>query len=208
MDSFNEPPSSRSRQELSLSLEDVSKQIEALKGEYAAKGIELSGRIIHVTHYLPLTVHLLPSKNGVLSPPLTPPVKASDVTLSPTEEDKPLPKIVEPAAGSEGDGPRWTIGPRWGHSAMFSGIESLSNTHEQIIVGWTGDIERGFAASASSPGEKVKIPLSSVSDEDRETLTAAIESHKSEDGPSKYVPVWLDDLVAHGHYDGYCKTSE
>ena len=68
--------------------EEAEEQIEALKGEYAAKGIELSGRIIHVTHYLPLTVHLLPSKNGVLSPPLTPPVKASDVVLSPTEEEK------------------------------------------------------------------------------------------------------------------------
>ncbi|KAL5522620.1 hypothetical protein ACEPAG_8637 [Sanghuangporus baumii] len=203
MDSFNEPPSSRSRQEFSLSLEDVNKQITALKNEYAAKGIELSGRIIHVTHYLPLTVHLLPSKNGVLSPPLTPPVKPADVALSPTEEEKPLPKIVESAVGSEADGSRWTIGPRWGHSAMISGIESLSNVHEQIIVGWTGDIERGSA----STGEKVKIPLSSVSDEDRATLTAAIESHKSEDGPSKYVPIWLDDLVAHGHYDGYCKTT-
>ena len=30
---------------------------------------------------------------------------------------------------------------RQGHTAMISGIRSLSATHEQIIIGWTGDIE-------------------------------------------------------------------
>ena len=36
---------------------------------------------------------------------------------------------------------------------------------------------------------------------------------KEEEDPTaekgiKYVPVWLDNNVAHGHYEGYCKTSE
>ncbi|EJC97623.1 trehalose-6-phosphate phosphatase [Fomitiporia mediterranea MF3/22] len=173
------------RADLALSLEDVNKQVEALKQEYATKGISLTGRIIHVTHYLPLTASLAPNKNGVLSPPLTPPVKPSDVA-------------------SESDVlPRWIIGPRWGHSAMFSGIQSLSNAHDQVIIGWIGDLERGSA----STGEKVKIPTSAVSDADRAALTEAIERHKSEDGPTRYIPVWLEDNIAHGHYDGYCKTT-
>ncbi|RDB27027.1 Alpha,alpha-trehalose-phosphate synthase [UDP-forming] A [Hypsizygus marmoreus] len=36
--------------------------------------------------------------------------------------------------------PAWTLAPRYGHAAMISGIESLSSTHEQLIIGWTGDI--------------------------------------------------------------------
>lgn len=212
MDSFANPQHSRARPDLALSLDEVNQQILSLKQEYATKGIELTGRIIHATHYLPTTISLAPSKSGVLSPPLTPPVKPSDVAVSPLEDVSPAsafappPKTVEPAAGSatESKSSRWIIGTRWGHSAMYSGIQSLSNAHEQVIVGWTGDLERGSA----STGEKVKIPLASVSEDDRKTLTAAIEAHKIEEGPTKYVPVWLEDDVAHGHYDGYCKTSK
>ena len=210
MDSFSKEQVSKARADLAVTLDEVKQEIVALKEEYASKGIELSGRIIHVTHYIPITVSLAPSKTGVLSPPLTPPVKPTDVALSPTEEEEPsaiAQKVVEsvPAADTQSDSntPRWILGTRWGHSAMFSGIQSLSNANEQLIVGWTGDLERGSA----STGEKVKVPLSSVSDDDRKALTAAIEAHKTEDGPTKYVPVWLDDKIAHGHYDGYCKTS-
>jgi trehalose 6-phosphate synthase/phosphatase len=113
---------------------------------------------------------------------------------------------------------------------MISGIRSLSATHEQFIIGWTGDIEspntnsgmwRGpliaFAPltrllHTSAAGEKIKIPSTTLSEEDRTALEEEIAHFKSEDDDSKttttYVPLLLDDKVAHGHYDGYCKQSE
>jgi trehalose 6-phosphate synthase/phosphatase len=91
---------------------------------------------------------------------------------------------------------------------MISGIRSLSATHEQFIIGWTGDIE---SPNTNSAGEKIKIPSTTLSEEDRTALEEEIAHFKSEDDDAKtttaYVPLWLDDKVAHGHYDGYCKQT-
>lgn len=88
---------------------------------------------------------------------------------------------------------------------MISGIRSLSATHEQVIIGWTGDI------SSPTPGEK--IASNTVSAEDKAALEIALNVHQpkesdpDDDKKTTYVPVWLDDKVAHGHYDGYSKQS-
>ena len=55
----------------------------------------------------------------------------------------------EPSRPTECCAPVWFLSPRYGHSAMTSGIRSLSQTHEQLIVGWTGD--------TMSLGEKVPV---------------------------------------------------
>jgi trehalose 6-phosphate synthase/phosphatase len=59
-------------------------------------------------------------------------------------------------------------------------------------------------------GEKLKIPSTTLSDDDKTALGEEIGNFKyeDEDSKTKYVPVLLDDKVAHGHYDGYCKQSE
>lgn len=61
-------------------------------------------------------------------------------------------------------------------------------------------------------GEKIKVPSTVLSDEDKAALEEEIANFKSEDEDAKttttYVPLLLDDKVAHGHYDGYCKQSE
>ena len=61
-------------------------------------------------------------------------------------------------------------------------------------------------------GEKIKVPSTALSDEDKAALEEEIANFKSEDEDAKttttYVPLLLDDKVAHGHYDGYCKQSE
>jgi trehalose 6-phosphate synthase/phosphatase len=88
---------------------------------------------------------------------------------------------------------------------MVSGIRSLSATHEQLIIGWTGDIETGI------PGERV--PTNSISQQDKDSLEVALatytprEADPDDDKKTHYVPLWQDDKVAHGHYDGYCKTT-
>ena len=105
---------------------------------------------------------------------------------------------------------------------MVSGIDSLAATHEQLLVGWTGDIESASQAvpplaaqNVSGPSDQPvnKVPSASLTDADKKELEEALESYRSrdevEDGKKiHYVPVFLDDKDAHGHYDGYCKTSE
>lgn len=196
MDSFNEP---YTRAGDDISVAEVRAQVAKLEEQHRANGIELSGRIIHVCHSLPV-IAALNTRAGVLSPPATPPNKVSEVPASPTGVD--APDLTEPAPK---DSAVWTLTPRYGHSAMISGIRSLSATHDQIIVGWTGDIV--------SPTHTDKVSPASVSEADRAALDEALttytpkESDPDDDKKTTYVPVWMDDQVAHGHYDGYCKQS-
>lgn len=108
---------------------------------------------------------------------------------------------------------------------MISGIRSLSATHDQLIVGWTGDIVSlpsvgapSAEANGGNTGEgEHRIPSHLVGRADREALEAELVGY-DEDGQGQgiegnkgkleYVPVWLEDKVAHGHYEGYCKTSK
>ncbi|KAJ3714993.1 glycosyltransferase family 20-domain-containing protein [Lentinula raphanica] len=101
---------------------------------------------------------------------------------------------------------KWKLGPRYGHAAMISGIRSLSATHEQIIVGWTGDIE-------GTEGEKKEV--GELTEEDKIQLDALLSKGGEEDDVhdahneghhhTGYVAVWMPSPVAHGYYDGYCK---
>lgn len=232
MDSFSEP---QRRQEYSLA--EVRDQVRRLEEEHRAKGIELSGRIIHVSHYLPFSAALKAASSststngvqpGIPSPPQTPPAKATDIPPSPSSEVPPSQQQVK--ASDE----RWNVSVRYGHSAMVSGTTSLSATHEQLFVGWTGDIHgapsspqvNGSGAATPAPqSELAKVPTKDISDADKEAFERIVNArgaklllkedaipHIEEDGePLKaveYVPVWLDDKQAHGHYDGYCKQSE
>lgn len=206
MDSFSEP-----RKITEYSLEDVQSQVSKLEADHRAKGIPLSGRIIHVAHYLPVTCalssqisngvngHSNGSQPSIPSPPQTPPAKASDIPPSPTQEGPAAPKS------------KWQLSSRYGHSAMVSGVTSLTATHEQVLIGWTGDVQ----SLTRSENESSKVPSDSISQEDRADLENLLSSGKhllKEDFPEgksmTYVPVWLDDKQAHGHYDGYCKQSE
>ncbi|KAH8082822.1 trehalose 6-phosphate phosphatase [Cristinia sonorae] len=210
MDSFAEP--NKPAPGTAASLADVRDSVQRLETEHRAKGIQLSGRIIHLCHYLPYSSALTssPSKRSpnLPSPPATPPPKPADIPGSPVEppsESLSTTSLPDPIVSE-----RWKITPRYGHSAMISGITSLSATHEQLVVGWTGDIQA--AGQASQDDVAVKVPATSVSDEDRaalEELMAKEAAAGAEPGDKTTTihPVWLDDKVAHGHYDGYCKQT-
>lgn len=134
MDSFHEPR----RVSEPIKLEDLTSEVLAREAEYRAKGIPLSGRVLHVCHYLPITATLhSSSRPGIPSPPSTPPQQPTDITPQTSENTSSAPSHVPDNALQS----KWSLSARQGHAAMISGIRSLSTTHEQVIVGWIGDIE-------------------------------------------------------------------
>ena len=95
MDSFAEP---RKPLDNSISLADVREQVSKLEADLREKDIPLSGRIIHVTHYLPVTCAYTrrPRPQDIPRPPATPPAKASDIPPSPSAEQAPSGDLPAP----------------------------------------------------------------------------------------------------------------
>lgn len=203
-DSFSEP---YTRQADESSLDEVRANIRTLEEQHQKNDIPLSGRIIHVCHYLPIIANYKPQPkvDGIPSPPATPPSKAARFPMSeakntPNSSSENLEDMSMSTSSTA-----WGLAPRYGHAAMISGIRSLSATHEQVIVGWIGDI------GCAGPNEK--ISANEVNEKDRIALEEVLKNEAPKEGDqddekkTTYVPVWIDDKVAHGHYDGYCKQS-
>lgn len=202
MNTFSEP---HVRDDEFGSLDDIRDAIHHLEESHKSRGIPLSGRIIQLVHFLPV-VSTLTSKRGssIPSPPVTPEPPASPLSNSP---------LSTPISFQ----PLWSLSPRSGHYALISGIRALSETHEQVLVGWTGDIRVGKDPQA--------VPIESLSDEDKKSLEDALASFKYTDSdeeyttplppppapksekPLSYKPVWLSNKTAHKHYEGYSKKS-
>ncbi|KAG9047433.1 threalose-6-phosphate phosphatase [Serendipita sp. 407] len=200
--------------------------VSKLEADLHSKGITLSGRIIHVTHYLPIITALKQnSDNGFVAPISPPKTPVADIvtleaerahhTVTTASSAESVQTPLSPTAGTDcppegSSSSKWLLSPRRGHTAMISGIRSLSSTHEQILLAWTGDIETGHGGSSQT--HKSSVPAATLTDEDKITLEAEISNYTSPldlgEGKKKvnYVPVFLDDKVAHGHYEGYCKT--
>ncbi|KAG8738653.1 threalose-6-phosphate phosphatase [Ceratobasidium sp. 428] len=195
------------------SLEDVRAAIATIEAEHKAKGIALSGRIVHACHYLPIvarrnTGEAKRNEHGLTTPPRTPDFvpRSPEVALSPGAV---LPSLDGAVADADAKpSSPWLLAPRRGHTTMTSGIRSLSATHEQLIVGWTGE----FRTVANDD----RVPTDSVSAEDRAALEQELATYQPTDAGAvadeqldrvKYKAVWLDDAIAAGHYEGYCKTT-
>ncbi|KAG8679491.1 threalose-6-phosphate phosphatase, partial [Ceratobasidium sp. 395] len=195
------------------SLEDVRAAIATIEAEHKAKGIALSGRIVHACHYLPIvarrnTGEAKRNEHGLTTPPRTPDFvpRSPEVALSPGAV---LPSLDGAVADADAKpSSPWLLAPRRGHTTMTSGIRSLSATHEQLIVGWTGE----FRTVANDD----RVPTNSVSAEDRAALEQELATYQPTDAGAvadeqldrvKYKAVWLDDAIATGHYEGYCKTT-
>lgn len=142
------------------SLADIRAHVSRLEDSLRAKNHVLSGRIIHVCHHLPVEItRLVPAaqlESGVLNPPMTPEFKP--------EDDDP---------GVESHDAKWRIHSRSGHTAMVSGMRSLSASHEQIVVAWTGDVLLQ-SQTAPSPRAPTQATFSS--------LTANLSQQATEDG--------------------------
>jgi len=120
------------------SVEEIRAHVLRLEESLKAKNHVLSGRIIHVCHHLPVEiVRVVPPEHletGILSPPMTPEFKSEDAD-----------------ARTESHDAKWRISSRAGHTAMVSGMRSLSDTHEQLVVAWTGEV---MLQSQTSPSPR------------------------------------------------------
>lgn len=219
------------------SLEEIRSQVSRLEAAHKARGLPLSGRIIHVCHHLPVEIiRVVPQSaiengGGVLSVPMTPEFKPEDAD----------PKMESVDA-------RWRIHARTAHTAMISGMRSLSDSHENIVVAWTGEIlmqtvsqptptaqhvatfssiadgllngtnganeNANSRSNASTHDEKLMVFGGEFSEEEKKELSGELERFKEveaqagTEGTLKYVPVFLPPDVSKGHYEGFCKKSE
>ncbi|KAI7848536.1 glycosyltransferase family 20-domain-containing protein [Circinella umbellata] len=100
----------------------------------------------------------------------------------------------------------WTVVQGRGHGALYAGLQSLSQHWETIHIGWTGPIRVSQSHSKNnntnnSNGNNTKTTISSESIElkDKQKLEGLLWE------TGRIVPIFLDDKVSNGHYDGYCK---
>ncbi|KAJ8330754.1 hypothetical protein QVD99_008641 [Batrachochytrium dendrobatidis] len=95
----------------------------------------------------------------------------------------------------------WTLKSRPGHSALFSGVHSLSESgaNQVVHVGWLGHVPPSQSTSNANPDP---VTLSLTPQTPEETVQQAKQMLWS---LQSCVPVLLDDNVATNHYKGYCK---
>ncbi|KAJ3049258.1 threalose-6-phosphate phosphatase [Rhizophlyctis rosea] len=148
----------------------------------------LTGRIIVATHHLPWTVApTIPLKsqptspNGIAKANGYPPTPTSTGSQDLNGNDQ---KPDEPHHG------QWRFEARRGHSAVYSGIKSLSD-NKLVHIGWTGHL-------VDADG-KTSVETACISSEMKQTLKLELWQEK------RCIPVLLDDKKASGHYEGYCK---
>ncbi len=76
---------------------------------------------------------------------------------------------------------------RRGHTALFSGIKSLTCSYDVVYVGWPGIIM------------DEQDNLVELTNELKEAIKKTMLGYSM-------IPVFLSDTVSFGHYEGFCKT--
>lgn len=153
----------------------------------------IKGRVINVTHYIPYNCILLndPRSESVSNGKLANGSQSSDTSDASAAPFSRLPTRRRQAAAVFEE-KQWKFTQRRGHSAMYSGIQSLQHEWETVHIGWTGSIQEELSGDI--------IPTKSLTVEDKGTLTKALR------GKGHIVPIFLDDDQSAGHYEGYCKS--
>ncbi|KAJ6514166.1 hypothetical protein C8R47DRAFT_1063943, partial [Mycena vitilis] len=140
--------------------------------------------------------------------------------VSPRRRRPPLEPIHSDAESDDAphdDVKAWTLVPR-GHAAMISGIRSLAATHEQLIVGWTGDVQSASECKVPScdvpAAARVELedalrtyqPKESDPDDDRKTVLIGTRIV-----PLFHYLLWQDiaaeETSQDAHYDAYAKAN-
>ncbi|ORY92359.1 glycosyltransferase family 20-domain-containing protein [Syncephalastrum racemosum] len=89
-----------------------------------------------------------------------------------------------------GETDMWRLNSRRGHSAMYSGLDSLKPKYDTLYIGSTGNIMSNHSDH---------VPSEEIREEERNSLGSLLFLKH------QMIPIFLDDKLAHGHYEGYCK---
>lgn len=160
-------------------------------------------RLINVTHQIPLACTIVdrtsPSSslnhaNGANSsgPPINRraslAVPRQCMSPSSASHSQPFPQDCTQEGQHSNDD--CILEQRRGHSALYSGITSVSKDLETIQIGWVGEIadQDGYVVASKNLTESHKQAL-------KDKLWQQ----------EKVVPIFLEDSRAAGHYEGYCK---
>ncbi|RIA80605.1 glycosyltransferase family 20 protein [Glomus cerebriforme] len=102
----------------------------------------------------------------------------------------PYTPVLESVTRNPSKSYNWKLGPRRGHSALYSGLRSLNSNWDNHYVGYIGTI---------LDTEENPVEYSNYSEELRQSLREYLIKENVS-------PVFLEDSDHHGHYDGYCKN--
>lgn len=92
-----------------------------------------------------------------------------------------------------GETPQWRLSLRRGHSAMYAGIDSLKAQYPSLYIGATGNIVSET---------RDHVAAEQLTDRERDSLRSLLLAKHD------MVPVFIDDKLAYGHYEGYCKQGK
>lgn len=166
------------------SLKDIREQVAHLEAMHRQRGLPLSGRIIHVCHHLPVEIKRMVNPNQEIShltSPITPEFKPEGTSTT-----------------SESADAKWKIQSRQGHTAMVSGIRSLSESHEQLVVAWTGDIRIQPTGPPPTPhGVQPKLLL--------EEKDGVMELHPLKADTEQPSMIYNGELAAEGQAEITCE---
>lgn len=89
-----------------------------------------------------------------------------------------------------GETDMWRLNARRGHSAMYSGLDSLKQNYDTLYIGSTGNIVSNHSDH---------VACEDLRQEERNSLGSLLFLKH------QMIPIFIDDKLAHGHYEGYCK---
>lgn len=185
-----------------------SNHLQALLNMQGNVAVPISGKVINVAHQIPYDCVLNRSSVGDMSTvdqlrlfaaasrrSRENSVASNGSASSSSLDSAPISHLAKrrstlPALG---ESPSWRLSQRQGHSAMYAGIDSLKQNYRTLYVGSTGNIVSTV---------KDHIPADKVTEDERESLCQLLMSKHS------VVPLFIDDHLAHGHYEGYCKQGK
>ncbi|KAF9293443.1 threalose-6-phosphate phosphatase [Mortierella antarctica] len=160
-------------------------------------------RLINVTHQIPLACTIvgraslsssLNHTNGLANSSGSPANRRASLAVprqcmspSSASHSQPFPQDCTQGGANNGD---CILEQRRGHSALYSGITSVSEDLETIQIGWVGEIadQDGYV-----------VPSKNLSESHKQSLKDKLWEQE------KVVPIFLEDSRAAGHYEGYCK---
>ncbi|KAL1921421.1 uncharacterized protein VTP21DRAFT_11137 [Calcarisporiella thermophila] len=161
----------------------VAKQIN-LSSVLPTRVQEGKGRIISVTHQIPVNC-ILQGEH-----PTTP--CATSASSTATNSSTPTAKFSRRPSPQQLQNPTWHFTTRRGHSALYAGIRSLQEEWgESIHVGWVGHC-------SDEKGELIESCMLYPH------YKKSLQEQLWREG--KIVPVFLEDKISAGHYEGYCKS--